>query len=68
MNVGSTSAHAASSGKTIESTDFKWLERNVKTFISYTEKGQAVPVHATKACRGSRDITPLILNVGTRWN
>jgi hypothetical protein len=25
------------------------------------------PVHAIKACRGSRVIAPLILNLGARW-
>jgi len=31
-------------------------------------KGKLVPVHVLKACSGSRDVTPLILNLGTRWN
>jgi hypothetical protein len=30
-------------------------------------KGKALPVHATKTCRGSRGIAPLILNLGDRW-
>ena len=25
------------------------------------------PVHATRACRGSRRVNPLILNIATRW-
>jgi hypothetical protein len=31
-----------------------------------SQKGK-VPVHAMEACRGSRGIAPLILNLGTRW-
>lgn len=31
------------------------------------ENVQAVRVHATKICRGTRDITPLILKLGIRW-
>jgi hypothetical protein len=30
-------------------------------------KGKAVPVHIIKTYRGSRAITPLILNLGARW-
>jgi hypothetical protein len=30
-------------------------------------KGKAVPVHAMKAYRGSKGITPLMFNLGTRW-
>jgi hypothetical protein len=30
-------------------------------------KGEVVPVHAMEGYRGSRGITPLILNLGSRW-
>jgi len=32
------------------------------------KKGKAVPIHAIKAYRGSRGISPLILNLSTRWS
>jgi hypothetical protein len=36
--------------------------------FKYNAKGKYnVSVHAMKAYRGSRDITPFILNVGSRW-
>ena len=31
-------------------------------------KGEVVPVHNTKACRGTRGIDPLILKLGSRWS
>ena len=30
-------------------------------------KVKVVPLHSMEACRGSRDIVPLILNLGTTW-
>jgi hypothetical protein len=30
-------------------------------------KGKVAPVHAMKAYKWSRDIAPLILNLGDRW-
>jgi hypothetical protein len=30
-------------------------------------KGKGVPVHSTKADRRSRDIAPLVLDLGVRW-
>jgi len=35
--------------------------------IQKSSKDRAVPVHATKAYKGSSCIAPLILNLGTRW-
>jgi hypothetical protein len=41
----------------------------VPTASTYTNrgKGKIVPVHTTKAYKGTRGIAPLILNLGTRW-
>jgi hypothetical protein len=30
-------------------------------------KGKVAPLHAMKACRGSRSIAPFILNLGVKW-
>jgi len=30
-------------------------------------KGEVVPLHPMKACRGSGCLAPSILNLGTRW-
>jgi hypothetical protein len=41
------------------------IERLLFTLIKGA--GKVVPVHAIKAYRGSRDIAPLILNLGIKW-
>jgi len=38
-----------------------------QTAIKVFKKGKVFPVHARKAYWGSRGITPLILNLRTRW-
>jgi len=46
---------------------FQWNPVNI-TDIEATpplKNGKVVPVHDMKACRGNRDIAPLILNLGT---
>ena len=50
---------------------FQWNSVNI-TVIEATpplKNAKVVPVHDMKACRGNRDIAPLILNLGTgcRW-
>jgi hypothetical protein len=35
--------------------------------ILYKLKGEVVPLHPTKACRGSGCLVASILNLGTRW-
>ena len=36
-------------------------------FLKGKGKGKVFPVNAMKACRGTRKITPLLPNLGTRW-
>jgi hypothetical protein len=36
-------------------------------FMFYTKQVKLPPVHAMEAYRGSRDIAPLVINLGTKW-
>ena len=54
----------------------KWMRDEMKQHtgpscnklqVNIKIKMKSLPLHATKACRGSRGTAPLILNLGNRW-
>jgi hypothetical protein len=44
-----------------------YYRQYLQLFLWLKKKDSVVPVHTMKEYRGSRGITPLILNLGTRW-
>jgi hypothetical protein len=50
------------------SIDDEWTLNTEKACTVVMRVSKVSPLHANKAYRGSAGISPLILNLGTRWN
>jgi len=52
---------------TVNSTTSWWILRVFVWKMPIVKEGKAVSGHVMKGCRGSKEITPLIINPRTRW-